>query len=730
MPVSVSVIGGPNLASNNISRLEQVAQRVPSLKIATAPVSDQLNIRGVGSSVNVGFEQSVGTFVDGVYRGRSRSSRAALFDLERVEVLKGPQTTFFGNNAIAGALNISTRKPSDVFEANFSAFGAAEANEYGLEAGVSGPLSDDLAVRVAGRWSGMDGYIKNTATGFDGPRQNDKIGRLSIAWEPSSILKINARADAGRMRARGQFNVETENCPPEAAAGPPRGACARYIAGVGLDGIDNKLDWRSPAGPTSFALDYIELAQTASLDLGFGDLIFTTSYYDHNVASVTDSMPIPAQFASLVGTPAGSPSLFSEDFHQFTQEVRFQTNINDNLELMAGAYYLHSNLAADSYYDFNFLPTASFAPNYFAPATPVAIYTQNREKAETLSAFAAATFYVTSRVRLNVGGRYTTVHKADNRSVVFGSTDDSPGPDNFVVVPGASTALAGVLGVDLGDYVNPSRRDSAFLPTVGIQFNPSRSVMLYGTYSKGFKAGGYSGFASKAEFDPETVNAFEAGIKASLFDRLLDVNVAIYHAKYRNLQETTTTILPNGSVLQAVGNAASSISKGADLSMTIRPMMGLLLTADAGYLDATFSRYPGAPCTILQSVTLPAPCTQDLSGRPRAFAPKFSGSIGAEYAFDFNDDIEIRSSTNVYFSSAYYVTASIDPYIHQPGYAKVDARIGIGPENRRWEVAIIGKNLFNKYTANWRAAVPSAGGSSQALADPKRSIGAQFALQF
>jgi iron complex outermembrane receptor protein len=144
VPVSVSVATGATLERANITNLEGVAIRTPNVRISSAPVSDFINIRGIGSSLNLGFEQSVATFVDGVYRARSRASRAALFDIEQVEVLKGPQTTFFGNNAIAGALNITTRKPSNSPQANASAFYAPATHEYTLEAGVSGPITDTL----------------------------------------------------------------------------------------------------------------------------------------------------------------------------------------------------------------------------------------------------------------------------------------------------------------------------------------------------------------------------------------------------------------------------------------------------------------------------------------------------------------------------------------------------------------------------------------------------------
>ncbi|SCW94420.1 TonB-dependent Receptor Plug Domain [Sphingobium faniae] len=183
VPVSVSVTSGDSLAQNNIVSLQELSTRLPNIRVSAGPASNILTIRGVGSGLNMGFEQSVGTFVDGVYRGRSRSTAAALFDLDRVEVLRGPQSTFFGNNVIAGALNIASRKPSRNFGANATALYSPSDGEYSIEAGVDLPASDALSVRLAGKILGMDGYVKNIARPHYGPRNRDGLARASLRWE-------------------------------------------------------------------------------------------------------------------------------------------------------------------------------------------------------------------------------------------------------------------------------------------------------------------------------------------------------------------------------------------------------------------------------------------------------------------------------------------------------------------------------------------------------------------
>lgn len=292
VPISASVTTGATLARVNLRNLEDVAVRLPNVKISQAPVSDFVNIRGVGSSLNMGFEQSVGTFVDGLYRGRSRATRGSLFDLDRIEVLKGPQTTFFGNNTIAGALNIVTRKPGDTLQTNAGAFYAPASQEYAVEAGISLPLTDNLGLRVAGRMSGMDGYIKNSNLNNHGPDLDDKIGRVSLRWEPSDAIEMNGRVDVIRMRDKGIFNSELIDCPPNPLVGTPAGACARYLAASG-GVVDDKLDWRSAAGASFLNYDMVEALWNTKITLGEHSMTFTTGYFDHEIGLANDVAPIP-----------------------------------------------------------------------------------------------------------------------------------------------------------------------------------------------------------------------------------------------------------------------------------------------------------------------------------------------------------------------------------------------------------------------------------------------------
>ncbi len=265
------------------------------------------------------------------------------------------------------------------------------------------------------------------------------------------------------------------------------------------------------------------------------------------------------------------------------------------------------------------------------------------------------------------------------------------------------------------------------MPSASVQYDVTDAVMAYGSYTRGFKAGGFALSANADIFDPETVDAYELGLKGGLFDRRLTFSLAGFLSDYDNLQESTNVVLPSGVIQSVVGNVAKARSKGIELGMTGRIVPGFSLNADLGYLDARYRTYPGAPCTILQALSA-SPCSQDLSGKRRAYSPRFSGSFGASGTIPAGA-LEIRIDPVVTFTGGYFQQASADPLTRQEAFAKIDLRLGVGPADRRWELAVIGKNLNDRITGSFRNNVPTTPGTTYALTDRPRSIAIQFAVR-
>jgi outer membrane receptor protein involved in Fe transport len=723
VPVSVSVVSGDALQKAGITNIGDLSQRLPNVKITSGGNSDFINIRGVGSGQNPGFEQSVATFVDGDYRGRSRATRAALFDVERVEVLKGPQTTFFGNNAIAGALNITSRKPDQQFDYNASALGGTYG-EFQLQGGVSVPLTDTLAVRVAGRYNGSDGYVRNEFTGRDGPRTRELIGRVVVVWKPSDNFNSTLRFDRGRNRNRETYNAQLLNC--------PQGACGVF-GGALVPGFDDQLDKRTASPPTYSNYDFKEVSWTNSLDLGDFSINAITGYFDHDFSQLTQQIPAP-----VLGVGGGGllPVYTAETYKSYSQEIRLQSRTGGVFEWMIGGYYFHGDLGTDLYTGFRFPVSTPFGflqfgqlfPAAYDAASPITVNLLTSQKEETKSGFASATVRPMPDLRVNLGARYTVVDKSAARSIVFGTADADPS-NNFVAGPPAATAFyTAITGSDALPFARPSRTDKKFMPSIGLQYDIQKDAMIYANYTKGFKAGGY-GYGTRPDiFDPETVNAYEVGAKGSFLDRRLNVNLALFLSDYGDLQESNTLFV-NGQILSVINNAAEARAKGVEGGFSYRFSPALSFNLDAAYLDARYRSYPNASCTIGQQLATPAgaPCVQNMAGKRRAFAPEWSGSFGATLTVPV-DNAELRFSPLAYFTSKYFVAPTADPLLEQSGNIKFDATLAIGPADRRWEFAIIGRNLTDRTTASFRSSAFFPG-ATYALTDPPRTVAVQFSIR-
>ncbi len=729
VPVAVSVVGGAELERADLRSLQDVTARLPNVRINNGTNTDVLVIRGVGSGANVGFEQAVGTFVDGVYRGRSRATRAALFDLDRIEVLRGPQTTFFGHNAVAGALNIVTRKPGNDLSVNASALYELEHGEYTVEAGVTVPVSDSLSVRAAGRLSGMDGYVFNTTLNQDGPRMRDRIGRISVRFEPSDTFRSDLRIDMARLRSRDAFAGEIANCPPAAVYGAAGLACGQILASTTADA---NFDYRSSGRESFFNFNYTEAAWTNTLKLGGITLTSISSYYEHDNDAKIQLIPTPN-----VGFGGSGilPTRNLEEYKQYSQELRLQSDAGNTIDWMVGAYYAHGELEARNRTGFHFVPFALITPGLataLAPNTPIAGRPTLSQRDNVYSVFGSLTWRASDALRLNLAARYSKVDKQGSRTMSWGILDGNLGED-FVALPLADQILINAgRGSSMAQYPITSRSDDKFMPSVGVEYDLTEDIMAYATSSYGFKAGGFDASAQGGIYGPETVNAYEAGIKGSLAGGLANFSLALFRSNYSDLQETSIVFTGTGaqqSITAVVANAAGARVQGIELGGSIRVADWLRINADIGYLDAIYSNFPNASCTVLATAGN-AKCVQDMSGKKRAYAPDWTGTIGANLTLPLTGDVSLRIDPSLFFSSSYFMSATADQLLRQSGFAKVDLRVGVGPDNRRWELSVIARNLTNKATSSFVAPLPTSNGSTIVYPDRPRSIALSAAVKF
>ncbi|MFA5631563.1 MAG: TonB-dependent receptor [Porticoccaceae bacterium] len=735
VPVSVSIVTGETLDKQAIYSLADLSARQPNLKIVGGSSADQLHIRGTGSGFNGGFEQSVATFVDGVYRSRAWSSRIAMFDTERVEVLKGPQTLFFGANAIAGALSITSRRPGDVPEGNISALYSPNDGERKLEGAVTQPLSDNFSVRLAGRYYGMDGYSDNDRDG-DGPNLDNQQGRVSFVWTPSDSVEIYARYDKGRMRDKGLMNYEIVGCPPrqgsplQPGAGPlpPHGLCAASLNQFG--DIEDDLNGRSDGGFSGrFFLDLDETLVSARISLPGADLTLSTAYFGQESETIADTLPYPG--LSPIGTRSWLPVNAGETFEQLSQEIRLESTTDGKLQYMVGAYFEKGNLDTDTYIGIHYAPLWQFSGGYYTQPTPVTQNYKLHQDTLTYSAFGSLSYDLSEKITLSGGLRYTRVEKEVERETLLGTSDPLyPTEGNFVPAPEAvQTVLAQVSGMNRAPFENPKRNDGEWMPSVKIQYTFSFDAMMYASYTKGFKAGGFS-YAGNDRFEPEYVDAYEVGFKASWLDRRLITNLALFRSEYEDLQEAQNIQVGGGVAILQIANAAESRAQGVEFEATALLSDNWRLTTNVAWLESEYISYENATCNPLQQAVVPVGCVQDLSGEMRPYAADWSGSVGLDYSVPVGDTMQFSAQALLYFTSGFYMQASQGDHVWQPGYGKTDLRLALGSLDERWELALIGKNIFDKQTASYLNYTASSFGTASAIVDRPSSVAVQVNWNF
>lgn len=744
VPVSVQVTTGEEVQKAGVTDLASVAARLPSVQIGTGVQSNNIRIRGVGSGLNSGFEQSVGTFVDGVYRPRSRTVQAGLFDIERLEVLNGPQTTFFGNNTIAGALNITTKKPDRDFEGEAEALYSPSDGQYIARAGVSIPLSNALAVRLAGQLYGMDGYIDNRFLQTEGPRQRDFVGRASARFDPGGVLTSDLRFDYARNRDSSTFNAEITGCPPPPGYPAARGPCLSYIGLVGgADKIDNKLDFISDVGPSSFDLDFYEGAWTNRFDFDAVSLVSLTSYSKSDTDSFINASPLPVTGVSGYFT---NPFRQIEEYKLFTQELRVESTSDGPLQYVFGGYYSRGRLFSDSYASLFGNRNADGAgvnlsnvtgTGTTAGDTPIGTNRQLRQREQTRSVFGQLTFEITPDLKLAGGLRYTSVKKSATRAGRVGVGSPIALPEGasggFQPYNPATTnpAIFALTRISNAPFADPETTYSKLMPAVSATYAISPAVTVYGSYTSGFKAGGYADGNTPNQFDSETVDSYELGLKGSFFDRRMFVTLNGFHSRFNDLQQALTLIGATGATISVVGNAATSTSQGVEFTMNFRAHDQVTINAAASYIDSKFDDYKNAACTQLQLATVGARCIQDLSGQATPFAPKFSANLGMTLTFPLSGDVDLRADPNVYYSDGYFLAPTNDPLVRQENYAVYDLRLGLGPDDRRWEFAVIGRNLANEAVKTTAAsAVGTSPGLAYAVLQRARSIAFSASVKF
>lgn len=702
VPISITALSGDMLDDLSVDGFYDV--NIPGVNIQQGGMSDNAFIRGIGqSSGNFGFENSAPFYVDGMYYGKARATRLNFLDVQTVEVLKGPQPTYLGKNAIAGGINITSRRPTEEFEGMIEAayeFEAAESSLFGV---VSGPLTDDFRARLALKWRDMaDGWIDNVAIQKSEPEQEDLMGRLSAAWDVSDTIDLYAKLEFADLQWDGRTTQQLL-CLPGAPIVPELEDCVfNDTRAVDSDPTAYPLNFFSVANPpgTNFVNDLEQLGgQVQATWRGPAvEVVSVTSYFDY-----TNDHFAKADHNVLDRGVAN----FVEDFEQFSQEVRVTPSGDSKLDWLAGVYYDTNNND-----DFT---------NIALPGMNMAIRRAAIEDQDSWAVFGEVAVPVGEEVTVKLGGRYSVIEKDYDFTAWI-----------YSYVPNQDFASTATLATSFS-FNDLSREDKKFQPSLIAEWRPTDEAMIYFSYKEGFKAGGFDHQPvtpnDEPPFEPEEAESFELGAKLDLLGGRARLNATLFSVDYTNLQVSTFT----GTLGFRTTNAGESSTQGLELDGSFLLTDNLTLSAYLSFLSAEYDNYQDAQCYLNPPQTEAEGCVdgvQDLSGAELQFAPDYSGSLSLDYRAPLNDALEVFGRVDLFFTDDYQLDSDNDPDTRQSSYEKWDARFGIGSLDGRWEVAFIGRNLTDEYIRVFMGDTGVGGLSHFAILDRTRQYGVQGRVRF
>lgn len=672
IPFTVNAVGVESLENASVTDVFALQTQVPGLDIRTTnppSAGGAFSIRGLGTGVfNLGFEPSVGTVIDNIYRSRSGLVAGSDFlDLERVEVLKGPQGTLFGKNTTAGLIHFVTARPK---------LGKTQMTmraEYGshsrlnLQGMVNLPLGDAAALRVAAGFVDDDGYIKDTVSGRGYGEKHRWNLRGQLYFEPSPNLNIRLIADYAKAD---ELSITAVPYKVDAADFANNRTVA-LLAGSDFfaDRSDNKFRTALNTPP---ALDAKDWGISGEINYSFGDVTLSslTSYRKFEDTFVGDN--------DFVGTDILNTNQ-GESVTTFTQEVRLGAKIGA-LDLVVGGFYSDEEIRRHNQFIWG-SQIVGRGPGFFFPWVPGTAFTDDMgQDGQSYGLFIHGIAKMDA-LTITAGLRYS----ADKKQGFGNFTAPQSFPLPVVYNFGPSTPSPAKID------------DDGISGTISIGYEVSSNVNLYGTYSRGYKAGGislvrdtagiqlapafgpipsgcvagpfpgtYSCSPTNPIFQKETTDHFEAGIKTKFLDRRGRFNLAVFHTKANNLQ--TQSLLPTGSF--AVVNIGSATAKGFDLDVSVSPSDGFELSGGLVYSHV-----------------------RDNNNNPIDHAPLWSGSVGATYEGQLGGNLNGFVHADVGFKSSYFTTN--DRSEKQDGYGLVNARVGVRGKDDRWEISAWCRNCFN-----------------------------------
>ena len=694
VPLSVAAIGGNDIRVGKVTGLNDVAMRVPGVAFNEFNVGEpRIYIRGIGnSSDSAASDQAVGVFLDEVYIGRTGGVGFDLFDLERIEILRGPQGTLYGKNTSGGAINIVTSRPSQENEVRLSA-SAGNYDMTNFQGLANGGLTDTIAGKIVAQYQQRDGYGKNVIN-------DDQIATLGDLSNSRYIGKsIGASGngdrldDADKRAVRGQLLFDLSDTMSLLVGGDyskdkSNGTCRHLqnlddaVAGLGpfwALGMSDKYMNDDRNCSTQFNVDQEReisgVMARFEWDLGWSDFLSISAWRESDYNFVDDLTGIP--LLDLTAPPPPGVPLppgawtppenvvdgVDENASQYSQEFRL-TGSSGKLDWVSGAFYMEEDVdRKEEYYtQYNTLLQGAFG---LAGIGDV-LFTQ-KNKTTSMALYAQVDWHFTEQWTLTYGGRYSY----DKKKITQDAIDLLDG--------GVPTGVPLILP----EFPAPVKADddwSDYTNKVSVSFQPSDDMMLYATFSQGYKSGAFPSQANlpsvaATPVDPETVDNYELGMKSTWWDNRIQFNVTLYDMDYSDLQ-----VFELNSRLLLVLSSAQAESKGVDVDFNILLMENLTVSTSYNYSDATYTDFTSSGGAIYDDNDM-------------VYAPNSAFAIDVDYRYDLGSVGALDFNVTYNWKDDYYTSPSNAEKTKQDDIGMLGASIAWSSNDESWLVSVWGKNL-------------------------------------
>jgi iron complex outermembrane receptor protein len=659
VPLAVSVLSPDQIKAAGVTQFSDLGRVSPSLVIRTAeqPVNSNISLRGVGTfAFGIGVESSVAVLIDDVPLAFAARAFTDLPDVERIEVLRGPQSTLYGKSASAGLVNIITREPSSTFHLTANALATTDS-EYGGNFSASGPISDTLGYVVSASYSTWDGNVKNLFNGKDTNGREAFTTRGKIRWEPTTNLKITVSGN--------YLNGNTTVARPFTHMSPT--ALFRNVPGltqqVVMPGVTIGPDNTDISNNYDARTKYEGYGGYLRGELGLGEMTLTsiTSYDHFHLYDYLDQ-----DDTSYAGNVGNNNQLGQFKEHMVTQEFRLQSAAEKPFRYTLGAYYADVNFAR---------------PFVRGPYFSLAKWYATSESRQ-IAGFAQADYTFLTKFTLTGGAR------VQNEKVNYTYQD------NLAVAPAPS-------------FFSGGAKNTAFTWKASLRYQVTDDLMAFGTYATGYKGQTYdltTGFnanrAAAGPIRPEKSRDRELGLRWQSNDHRLTANLTLFSTHYTDLQAQSIETLADGTSNYRLTNVGGLTTKGVEFEGTARAATDLNLRGSFTYLDAKYTSFPVAQCYPLQTIatgcnTSVSPNFQNLTGTRAIQAPKWKFEIGGDFTPSITETLKAVVQANWQYQSSLFFTAR-DPETIQPAYSIVNIGLGVRAADRRWEVIGFVNNLLDK----------------------------------